>query len=459
MKNNRIYFLGIGGIGMSALAQYFLAEGADVFGYDLTPSPITDMLTEKGAVIHFDDNCARIPEHIDFVVYTPAVPRTNAEFQHFVQAGTPMYKRSQVLGHITERMPSIAVAGTHGKTTTTSMVCHLLAPEVSIAGFIGGIAKNFNDNLVLGEHPVMAVAEADEFDRSFLTLHPAVAVITSMDADHLDIYGSRKQLVEAFAQYARQSRTLVVEEQVAEEISHPDKRVYGLLPEADYQACNITLKPNRATFDLRTPDGTLQGLQLRANGIYNVLNATAAIAAILEEAKQNPTLRTITNANAISGKLQTFAGVKRRFDYIIERDDLIFIDDYAHHPQEMRSFITAVRGIYPDKRICGIFQPHLYSRTRDFAPQFAEVLALLDEVILLPIYPAREKPIPGITSDYLLSLIDHPHKTVLQKEELVPYLQEHRPDVLLTIGAGDIDRLVKPLEEGLTGKEVSLPNE
>ncbi|MCR4736702.1 MAG: UDP-N-acetylmuramate--L-alanine ligase [Bacteroidales bacterium] len=449
MTNKRIYFLGIGGIGMSALAQYFLAEGDSIYGYDLTPSPITDMLTTKGAVIHFDDNCAHIPENVDFVVYTPAVPRTNAEFQYFIQKGTPMYKRSQVLGHITEKMPAIAVAGTHGKTTTTSMVCHLLAPEVSIAGFIGGIAKNFDDNLVLGEHPVMAVAEADEFDRSFLTLHPAVAVITSMDADHLDIYGSREQLVEAFAQYARQSRTLVVEEQVAGEIVHPDKRVYGLLPEADYQAYNITLKPNRATFDLHTPDGILQGLQLRANGIYNVLNATAAIAAIMEEAKQNPTLRAAASVDAISGKLQTFAGVKRRFDYIIERDDLIFIDDYAHHPQEMRSFITAVRGIYPDKRICGVFQPHLYSRTRDFAPQFAEVLALLDDIILLPIYPAREKPIPGITSEWLLSLIRHPSKRVLPKEELLPYLQAHRPDVLLTIGAGDIDRLVKPLGEGL----------
>ena len=445
MKNNRIYFLGIGGIGMSALAQYFLAEGDSIYGYDLTPSPITDMLTAKGAVIHFDDNCARIPENVDFVVYTPAVPRTNAEFQYFVQAGTPMYKRAQVLGHITERMPSIAVAGTHGKTTTTSMVAHLLAPEVSIAGFIGGIAKNFGDNFVLGQNPQIAVAEADEYDRSFLTLHPSVAVITSMDADHLDIYGTREQLIDAFRQFASQARTVVVEESIEHLIKHPHKIVYGMGDRADYRTSNLRTAPNNITFDLHTPTGEFESLTLHANGRYNVLNATAAIAAVTEEAQAGLCLA----REHIMEKIRTFAGVKRRFDYILERDDLIFIDDYAHHPEEMRSFITAVRSAYPGKRICGVFQPHLYSRTRDFAPQFAEVLALLDEVILLPIYPAREKPIPGITSDYLLSLIDHPHKTVLQKEELIPYLQEHRPDVLLTIGAGDIDRLVKPLEEGL----------
>ncbi len=430
---------------MSALAQYFLAEGDSIYGYDLTPSPITDMLTTKGAVIHFDDNCAHIPENVDFVVYTPAVPRTNAEFQHFIQKGTPMYKRSQVLGHITERMPSIAVAGTHGKTTTTSMVCHLLAPEVSIAGFIGGIAKNFDDNLVLGEHPVMAVAEADEYDRSFLTLHPSVAVITSMDADHLDIYGTREQLIDAFRQFASQARTVVVEESIEHLIMHPHKIVYGMGDRADYRAGNLRTAPNNITFDLHTPAGEISSLTLHANGRYNVLNATAAIAAVTEETQAGIHL----SREHILEKIRTFAGVKRRFDYILDREDLVYIDDYAHHPEEMRSFITAVRNPYPGKRICGVFQPHLYSRTRDFAPQFAEVLALLDDIILLPIYPAREKPIPGITSEWLLSLIRHPSKRVLPKEELLPYLQAHRPDVLLTIGAGDIDRLVKPLGEGL----------
>ncbi|MCQ2284959.1 MAG: UDP-N-acetylmuramate--L-alanine ligase [Bacteroidales bacterium] len=449
MKNKKLYFLGIGGIGMSAIAQYFLSENDEVYGYDLTPSPITEMLTQKGAVIHFDDNIEKIPGNIDYVVYTPAVPRTNQEFQYFVEHDIPMYKRSQILGQLTEQMPSIAVAGTHGKTTTTSMVSHLLAPEVSIAGFIGGIAKNFNDNLVLGHKPVLAVAEADEFDRSFLTLHPSVAIITSIDADHLDIYGTRENLVAAFQQYALQSKTLIIESQIADQIQHPHKLVYGLNENADYYAYNINLAPNCATFDLHTPTGELLKLQLHANGIYNVLNATATIAALCEEAKRNSNVKTVLSDEHIRTKLQTFAGVKRRFDYILDRTDRIFIDDYAHHPEEMRSFITAVQKIYPGKHICGIFQPHLYTRTRDFANQFAEVLSLLDEVILLPIYPAREKPIPGITSEFLLEQITTSNKRVLQKEELLPYLQTHKPDILLTIGAGDIDRMVQLLAENL----------
>ena len=430
---------------MSALAQYFLAEGDEVYGYDLTPSPITDMLTQKGAVIHFDDNPDKIPHDIGFAVYTPAVPRTNAEFQYFTENNIPLYKRSQVLGHITEQLPAVAVAGTHGKTTTTSMVAHLLAPEVSIAGFIGGIAKNFHDNLVLGANPAAAVAEADEYDRSFLTLHPTVAIITSMDADHLDIYGTRDNLVAAFQQYATQSKTVLVEESIADQIEHPHKLIYGIGKNTDYQAENIHLAPNCATFDLRTPDGVMPQLQLRANGLYNVLNATAAVAALLVLFKsEHPAVKPATPI-LIADKLRTFAGVKRRFDYIVDREDFIYIDDYAHHPEEMHSFISAVRKIYPEKQICGIFQPHLYSRTRDFAKQFAEVLSQLDEVILLPIYPAREQPIPGITSEYLLSLIDNPNKRVLGKEELLPYLQAHKPEVLLTIGAGDIDRFVEKI--------------
>lgn len=430
---------------MSALAQYFLAKGDEVYGYDLTPSPITDMLTQKGAVIHFDDNPDKIPHDISFAVYTPAVPRTNAEFQYFTENNIPLYKRSQVLGHITEQLPAVAVAGTHGKTTTTSMVAHLLAPEVSIAGFIGGIAKNFHDNLVLSANPAAAVAEADEYDRSFLTLHPTVAIITSMDADHLDIYGTRDNLVAAFQQYATQSKTVLVEESIADQIEHPHKLIYGIGKNTDYQAENIHLAPNCATFDLRTPDGVMPQLQLRANGLYNVLNATAAVAALLVLFKsEHPAVKPATPI-LIADKLRTFAGVKRRFDYIVDREDFIYIDDYAHHPEEMHSFISAVRKIYPEKQICGIFQPHLYSRTRDFAKQFAEVLSQLDEVILLPIYPAREQPIPGITSEYLLSLIDNPNKRVLGKEELLPYLQAHKPEVLLTIGAGDIDRFVEKI--------------
>lgn len=439
MKNRNIYFLGIGGIGMSALAQYFLQNGDRVFGYDLTPSSVTDMLRQKGAEIHFEGDVAKIPASVDFVVYTPAVPRDFVEYQYFEKVGVPIYKRSQVLGHITDELRTIAVAGTHGKTTTTSMIAHLLYPEQPLAAFIGGISKNLGDNYVCSMHPDTAVVEADEFDRSFLTLHPEVAVITSMDADHLDIYRDVEDLRGAFRQFAAQTqRAVMVEEAVAQHIDHPGKRVYGVGERCDYRAFNLNYRQEVSRFSLHTPKGDIADLELPAHGLYNILNATAAIGAVLEAFPEIPEAQ-------IRQKIRTFAGVKRRFDYIVRCPDFVYIDDYAHHPNEMRSFITAVREIYPDKEICGVFQPHLYTRTRDFADEFAAALALLDRVILLPIYPAREKPIEGITSEFLLGKIKNPNKLVLQKDELFPHLQSHRPDVLLTIGAGDIDRLVGTL--------------
>jgi UDP-N-acetylmuramate--alanine ligase len=452
MKNSTIYFLGIGGIGMSALAQYFLSEHYAVYGYDRTPSPITDMLVRKGARIHFEPDIAKIPQALEFAVYTPAVPESNPEFCHLRECGVPLYKRSQVLGHITERMPAIAVAGTHGKTTSTAMVSHLLSPETRILAFIGGIAKNFNDNFVLDEHPVIAVAEADEFDRSFLTMHPSVAVITAADADHLDIYGNREQMLNAFRQFALQSKILIVEETIAGLFEHPCKRTYGTGTDASYSAFDLRLSPNCATFSLRMPDGReIRDLILHANGRYNILNATAAIATLIEQKNLNTTLPIDVSDEHIINKLKTFAGVKRRFDYIVNQNGRIFIDDYAHHPQEIQSFITAVRSIYPGKHVCGIFQPHLYSRTRDFAEQFAEVLSELDETLLLPIYPARELPIPGIDSEHLAALIKNPCKRVIGKTELIPYLKQHTPDVLLTIGAGDIDRLIPQIKREVYG--------
>lgn len=441
MKNRTIYFLGIGGIGMSAIAQYFMQKGDDVCGYDLTPSPVTEMLQKKGATIHFEGDINQIPEKVDFVVVTPAVPKDFVEYQYFVEKGTPIYKRSQVLGHITDELRTLAVAGTHGKTTTTSMISHLLWPEEPMAAFIGGIAKNLNDNYVCAPNPRTAVVEADEFDRSFLTLHPEVSVITSMDADHLDIYRDVEDLRGAFQQFAAQTkRAVIVEEAVAQYITHSGKRVYGTGPNADYCAYHIDYQQEFTIFSLRTPYGDLPDWQLPAHGRYNVLNATAAIAAIIEAFGFQK-----VDEQRLRQKISTFAGVKRRFDYIVCRPDFVYIDDYAHHPNEMRSFITAVRSIYPDKQICGIFQPHLYTRTRDFADGFAEVLDLLDVPILLPIYPAREKPIEGITSEFLLGKMRNPRKLLLQKEEVVSYVQSHRPDVLLTIGAGDIDRLVGKL--------------
>ena len=439
MKSRTIYFLGIGGIGMSALAQYFLQNGDVVCGYDLTPSPVTDMLIRKGARIHFEGDVRQIPEKVDFVVYTPAVPKDFVEYRYFVENNTPMYKRSQVLGHITDELRTLAVAGTHGKTTTTSMISHLLWPEEPMAAFIGGISKNLNDNYVCAPDPRTAVVEADEFDRSFLTLHPAVSVITSMDADHLDIYRDVEDLRNAFRQFAAQtSRTVLVHEAVAHHITQPNKKTYGTGENCDYRACHIEFRQEVSCFDLHTPAGEIKGLELPAHGIYNVCNATAAVAAVLEAFPK-------MSEECIRQKISTFAGVKRRFDYIVRRQDFVYIDDYAHHPNEMRSFITAVRDIYPGKRICGIFQPHLYTRTRDFADEFAAALDLLDQAILLPIYPAREKPIEGITSEFLLRKMTIADKRVLQKTELLSYLQSHRPDVLLTIGAGDIDRLISQL--------------
>ncbi len=436
MRNKNIYFLGIGGIGMSALAQYFLQRGYDVYGYDLTPSPVTEMLQRKGAKIHFEGDIAQIPAELDRVVVTPAIPKDFVEYQYFVEKNIPMYKRSQVLGHITDELRTLAVAGTHGKTTTTSMIAHLLYPEQPMAAFIGGIAKNLNDNYVCSPSPDTAVVEADEFDRSFLTLHPEVAVITSMDADHLDIYRDVEDLRNAFRQFASQTRkAVIVEEAVAQYITHPGKRVYGTETTSDYYAYEIDYQQDYTYFSLHTPYMEITELALPAHGRYNVLNATAAMAAVLEAFPEMPVDR-------IKQKIKTFAGVKRRFDYIVRRPDFVFIDDYAHHPNEMRSFITAVRKIYPDREICGIFQPHLYTRTRDFADEFASALDLLDRTILLPIYPAREKPIEGITSEYLLGKMHNNNALVLCKEELIPYLQSHRPQILLTIGAGDIDRLV-----------------
>ena len=424
---------------MSAIAQYFLQRGDRVTGYDLTPSPVTDMLLQKGAGIHFVGDVNQIPNDVDFVVYTPAIKPDFIEFQYFVEKGIPIYKRSQVLGHITDELKTLAVAGTHGKTTTTSMISHLLWHEEPMTAFIGGIAKNLNDNYVCSPNPQTAVVEADEFDRSFLTLHPEVSVITSMDADHLDIYRDVEDLRGAFRQFAAQtSRTVLVHEAVAQYITQPNKKTYGSDLQCDYQAYNIDYQQEVSCFDLHTPNGEITGLRLPAHGIYNIWNATAAIAAVLEAFSNIP-------VDVIRQKISTFAGVKRRFDYIVRRPDFVYIDDYAHHPNEMRSFITAVREIYPDKVICGVFQPHLYTRTRDFADEFAEVLDLLDIPILLPIYPAREKPIEGITSEFLLGKMLNPNKLLLQKDELVPYIRQHRPDVLLTIGAGDIDRLVSEL--------------
>lgn len=450
IQNKDIYFLGIGGIGMSALARYFHQSGNRVYGYDLTPSAITQQLSNSGINIHYDENIDKLPEHVDFVIYTPAVPQTHLEYQYFLQHQVPIYKRSQVLGMISAEMPTIGIAGTHGKTTTTSMVATLLHKNLPMLAFIGGIAKNFDSNVVIEDNPKTMVVEADEFDRSFLTLFPKVGVITSMDADHLDIYGDKSKLIESFQLFANQvSDVLVVNEKVAHQLSHPHKLLYGLDKQCDYYADEIELEPNAAKFMLHyREDGKSRALQVRlsVSGNYNILNAVAAFAATREFCKSR---HIQIEEQVLLSQIGIYNGVKRRFDYRIERDDFVYIDDYAHHPEEIRAFVTAVRKIYPDKKICGIFQPHLYTRTRDFAPQFAEVLSMLDSVILLPIYPARELPIPGITSQYLLDMLSCKQKILLEADEVIQYVKSNKSDVLLTLGAGNIDRLVPQIEESL----------
>ncbi|MCQ2264913.1 MAG: UDP-N-acetylmuramate--L-alanine ligase [Bacteroidales bacterium] len=450
IQNKDIYFLGIGGIGMSALARYFHQSGNRVYGYDLTPSVITRQLSAAGIDIHYDENIDKLPEHVDFVVYTPAVPQSHLEYQYFLQRQVPIYKRSQVLGMISAEMPTIGIAGTHGKTTTTSMVATLLHKNLPMLAFIGGIAKNFDSNVVIEDNPQLMVVEADEFDRSFLTLFPKVGIITSMDADHLDIYGDKSKLLESFQLFANQvSDALIVNEKVAHQLEHSRMLVYGLDEQCDYYADEIKLAHNTAEFMLHYREGgEVQSLPVRlsVSGTYNVLNALAAFAAAREFCKSQHIQMTEQD---LLLQIGLFNGVKRRFDYRIERDDFVYIDDYAHHPEEIRAFVTAVRKIYPDKKICGIFQPHLYTRTRDFAPQFAEVLSMLDSVILLPIYPARELPIAGITSQYLLDMISSKQKILLQADEVISYVKSNKSDVLLTLGAGNIDRLVPQIEESL----------
>ena len=464
------YFLGIGGIGMSALARYFHRRGDTVSGYDRTPSPLTAELEAEGIAIHYDDNPDRIPMAVDFVVYTPAVPTDTLEFQALKSRGVPMEKRSQMLGELTRGKKCIAVAGSHGKTTTSTMIAYMLSKApCGCNAFLGGISKNFDSNLVVNNDSDYVVVEADEYDRSFLQLHPYISVITATDPDHLDIYGTHEHMLEAYLQFANQTQPdghLILKNGIFRTLDGDEFLEYGhehhheneehehtqssvLNPqlsvqtytargiEADYYAINVRNYGGNLFFDLRTPDGVLYDLELDGAPLVNVENAVVASAVALLCGLDQYQLR---------HGLKTFAGVRRRFDYRIREKDLVYIDDYAHHPSELASTIEAVRYLYPGKRVVGIFQPHLYSRTRDLADDFARVLQTLDEVIMLPIYPAREKPILGVTSSMVLRKMDTMSKylcTPDQALELVPALC---PDIVLTLGAGDIDRLVPRLE-------------
>ena len=461
------YFLGIGGIGMSALARYFHQRGDRVSGYDRTETPLTRQLVAEGIPVHYQDNPALVPDGIDLVVYTPAVPTDTAEYQYLLEKGYPIKKRSQVLGEIARGKKCIAVAGTHGKTSTSSMIAHILShTDAGCSAFLGGVSKNFNSNVLVNNDSEYVVVEADEYDRSFLQLTPYCAVITATDADHLDIYGTRENMVEAFRQFASQIHpdgTLVLKQGLtlnphSDHDDHSDHHdhtgphsiegvaaqmvsytAHGI--EADYYPWNVRNYNGNIFFDLRTPKGVYYDIELPNASLYNIENAVAAAAIVT-------TLG--VNEHQLRYGLKTYAGVQRRFDYRIKRKDLIMIDDYAHHPQEIAACIESIRYLYPGKRVVGIFQPHLYSRTRDFADQFAQVLSTLDELIMLPIYPAREKPILGVTSSMILRKIDSLSKYLCTPDQAIELVPALCPDVVVTMGAGDIDRLVPRLEEALS---------
>ena len=449
-----VYFVGIGGIGMSALARYFHAQGKNVSGYDKTPTALTSELISEGIDIHFEDDIRKVKHLQDsiantLIVYTPAVPKDHKELDFLRDHDFNIMKRSQVLGLITQHHYTIAVAGTHGKTTTSSMVAHLLASSgVNCIAFLGGISKNYNSNLLLPKNPgkdAIVVVEADEYDRSFLTLHPDIAVITSMDADHLDIYGDKDYMEESYRLFVNQVKEnglLIAKKGLP--LGRPLARTeyYSLETDADYAAKNIAVRDHRFHFDWIGRNIQLPNLSTQMPGRHNVENAVAAIAVAAQMGISNEKL---------SAAVNSYSGVKRRFDYQVQEENLVYIDDYAHHPEELRACISSVRELYGNKKITGIFQPHLYSRTRDFADGFASSLSLLDELILLEIYPARELPIPGITSKMILDKVSIPNKRLCRKDEVLRELKKEKVEVLLTLGAGDIDQLVDPLKTLLTG--------
>jgi UDP-N-acetylmuramate--alanine ligase len=454
-----VYLIGIGGIGMSALARFFNANGKKIAGYDKTSTPLTDELINENIDIHFEDNLNLVPGNFKnlpdknnvLVIYTPAIPQDFSELNWFRENKYTVVKRSEVLGLITKQSFTIAVAGTHGKTTTSSIIAHLLKQGgMDCTAFLGGIAKNYNTNLVLGKgekssSPVVVV-EADEFDRSFLTLYPDVAVITSMDADHLDIYHDKKNLEDSYKSFVSQVKKegLTIYKAGLDLKKETQKQyTYSINSPADFRGENISIKNNKYTFDFTSRNLRFNGLTLGLPGRHNVENAVAAIAVALQ--------MNLSHEKVSSG-LSSYEGVKRRFEFHICNPEIAFIDDYAHHPEELRAAILSVRELYPDKKIIGIFQPHLYSRTKDFADDFAKSLSLLDELILLDIYPAREKPMPGIDSKLILDKVSLEKKIICSKNNLLEELKKRDAEVILTLGAGDIDQLVGPINEMLIRK-------
>lgn len=437
----KIYFLGIGGIGMSALARYFRSKGISISGYDKTPSVITDELAGEGMVIHFNDDPALIPADTDLAIYTPAIPGTLEEFRYLQNSRIPLLKRAQVTGMITEGKIVIAIAGTHGKTSISSLAAHILVKAgYPATALIGGISKNYNSNFISSGREEIMVVEADEYDRSFLHLHPDIAVISAIDPDHLDIYGSEHELHRSFNDFTaniKERGCLVMRKGLRVDLT-PDTGLvtYASDEDARISAGNLHIEKGKQLFDLVINDEIYHGIRLQVPGRHNVENALAA-AAVCNQLG-------VSVDRIISGIL-TFTGVRRRFDIRYENDKTVYIDDYAHHPRELEAFITAVRSLYPAKKLTGLFQPHLYSRTRDFAEGFARSLDLLDDAWLLDIYPARELPISGVNSQLILNQMKLTNKKAVTRAEVLHLVKIHKPEVFLTIGAGDIDLLAEPL--------------
>ncbi|NMB37230.1 MAG: UDP-N-acetylmuramate--L-alanine ligase [Bacteroidales bacterium] len=450
-KYKNYYFIGIGGIGMSAIARYFNNAGYSVSGYDKTPSALTERLEKEGIAIHYEEDVSSIPTDKEntLVVYTPAIPDDMSELRYVREQGYAVCKRSRALGEIARGQKCLAVAGTHGKTTTSTLLAHLLTHSgEGCNAFLGGISRNYDSNLLLSPNPVL-VAEADEYDRSFLQLYPDIAVITSADADHLDIYLDHKHLQEAFAQFASQIREdgfLILKKGVNISLEGVKAKIltYSYDTPADFYASDIIpLESGYYDFTLNTPKGKIEKCTLGIPGWINVENAVAASAVALLHGIAPDKLR---------AGLASFKGVSRRFDIRLNTPQCAYVDDYAHHPNELRHAISSMRGIFKGKRLCGIFQPHLYSRTRDFAEEFADALGGLDELILLHIYPARELPIEGVSSKIIFDKVNLDNKILISKEELMDTIRKRDFECLITFGAGDIDRFVLPIEEELKAR-------
>lgn len=450
-----VYFIGAGGIGMSALVRYFLSKGKHVAGYDKTPSELTHKLEEEGANIHYEENVSLIPDTCKdpdstLVVYTPAIPADHKELCHFRENNFEIHKRAQVLGMITRTEKGICVAGTHGKTTTSTMAAYLIDhSHVGCNAFLGGISKNYGTNLLLSEKSEFVVIEADEFDRSFHWLTPYATVVTATDSDHLDIYGTHEAYLESFRKYTsliRPDGFLVIKKglDLIPDVQ-PGVTVYTYsATDGDFHAENIRIGNGEIFFDYISPLGNIKDIQLGVPVYVNIENGVAAMALAQ--------LCGVTGEE-IKAAMPEFAGVDRRFDFKIKNDHIVFLSDYAHHPAEIRQSVSSIRTLYPERKITAIFQPHLYTRTRDFYKDFADSLSLLDEVILLDIYPAREKPIPGVTSQLIYdNLRPEIEKTMCSKEELLDVLKTRKTEVLITLGAGDIDNYVPQIYEMLKDK-------